>query len=105
MNHFNTSKPFQKVVIDIIGSITPMRENKSRFILTCVDYATRYPEAVVLPNIETSQVAEALVGIFSRVCIPRQILSDNGSLFTSEMMSEISRLLSIQNLHITPYHA
>ena len=98
-------EPFQKVAIDTIGPITPMNENKSRFILTCVDYATKYPEAVALPSIETSRVAEALVGIFSRVGVPRQILSDNGSSFTSEMMSEVSRLLSIQNLYITLYHA
>ena len=32
-----------------------------------IDYATRYPEAVALPSIETERVAEALVEMFSRV--------------------------------------
>jgi len=50
---------------------------------------------VPLKDIHTSTVAEALIGIFSRVGIPRRIHSDRGSQFTSEMMSEVSRLLSI----------
>ena len=32
-----------------------------KYILTLVDYATRYPEAVALPSIEMETVAEALV--------------------------------------------
>ena len=35
-----------------------------------IDYATRYPEAVALPGIETERVTEALVEMFSRVGIP-----------------------------------
>ena len=32
-----------------------------------MDYATRYPEAVALPSIETETVAEVLVSLFSRI--------------------------------------
>jgi len=60
---------------------------------------------VPLKDIHTSTVAEALIGICSRVGIPRRIHSDRGSQFTSEMMSEVSRLLSIQQSTTSPYHA
>ena len=40
--------------------------------------------------------AEALVGIFSRVGVPKRIHSDRGSQFTSEMTREVYRLLSVQ---------
>ena len=43
-----------------------------------IDYATRYPEAVALPSIETERVAEALVEMFSRVGIPTEMLTDCG---------------------------
>ena len=69
-----------------------------------IDYATRYPEAVALPSIETERVAEALVEIFSRVGIPDEMLTDCGSQFTAEVMKEVSRLLSLQQLTTTPYH-
>ena len=59
--------PFDRVAVDIIGPIHPMSENRNRYILTIVDYATRYPEAVALKNIETERIAEALLDVFSRV--------------------------------------
>ena len=43
-------------------------------ILTVVDFATRYPEAVALPNIQTERVAEALLEVFSRVRFPKELL-------------------------------
>ena len=69
-----------------------------------VDYATRYPEAVALKHIDTESVAEALISIFSRVGIPKETLSNCGTQFTSEMMKEVSRLLSLKQLTTTPYH-
>ena len=59
--------PFKRVAVDIVGPIKPRLSNRSRYILTMTDYATRYPEAIVLPSIETECVTEALVEMFSRV--------------------------------------
>ena len=69
------------------------------------DFATRYPIAIPMTSIETVDVAEAPVIIFAGVGIPREILSDRGSQFTSDLMKEITRLLSIKQLTTTPYHA
>ena len=96
--------PFKRVAVDIVGPIEPRSDRKSRYILTMIDYATRYPEAVALPGIETERVAEALVEMFSRVGIPDEMLTDCGSQFTAEVMKEVSRLLSLQQLTTTPYH-
>ena len=96
--------PFQRVAIDLVGPLEPRTDNKNKYILTLVDYATRYPEAVALSSIETETVAEALVGIFSRVGIPKEILTYMGSQFTSALMKEVSRLLSFKQLVTSPYH-
>jgi len=61
---------FKRVVIDIVGEIFPASSRGHRYILTVVDFATRYPEAVALRNITTTVVAEALVSIFARVGVP-----------------------------------
>ena len=95
---------FKRVAVDIVGPIEPRSDKKSRYILTMIDYATRYPEAVALPSIETERVAEALVEMFGRVEIPDEMLTDCGSQFTAEVMKEVSRLLSHQQLTTTPYH-
>ena len=69
-----------------------------------MDYATRYSEAVPLKNIDTKTVAEALLDIYSRLGIPEEVLSDQGTQFVSSCMQEMSRLLSINRQTTTPYH-
>ena len=96
--------PFSRIAIDIIGPIHPPSDKGNRFILTVVDYATRYPEAKALKIIDTENVAEALIEIYSRVGIPREVLTDQGRQFTSDVMKEVGRLLSIKQLTTTPYH-
>ena len=99
------SEPFSRIAIDIVGPISPVSERGNRYILTIIDYATRFPEAVALKNIDTITIAESLVEVFSRVGVPREILSDRGSQFKSDLMSEINRLLSVKALFTSPYHA
>lgn len=99
------SEPFSKFAIDLIGPIAPMSNRKHKYILTIIDCATRFPEAIPLREIDTISIAESLVEVFSRVGVPNEILSDNGSQFKSDLMKEIHRLLSIQAIHSSPYHA
>ena len=95
---------FDRVAVDIVGPIFPATENGNRYILTMVDYATRYPEAQPLKDIHAETVAEALVNMFARVGIPKQILSNQGSQFLSAVMKEVCRLLSVKQMVTTPYH-
>ncbi|XP_064649953.1 uncharacterized protein LOC135501648 [Lineus longissimus] len=96
--------PFQRVAIDLVGPISPPTGSGHRYILTLMDYATRYPEATALRKIDTVNVAEALLDMFSRVGIPPEVLSDLGTQFVSDLMKEVSRLLSFSQLTTTPYH-
>lgn len=96
--------PFKRVAIDIVGPLSPKSEKGNRYVLTMVDMATRYPDAVALPSIETERIAEALLEMFSRVGVPQEIISDRGTSFTSHLMREFSRLLSFTQLPTTPYH-
>ena len=97
--------PFKRVAVDIVGPIEPHSNNRSRYIFTMMDYVTRYPEAIALPSIETERVAEALVEMFSRVGVPDEMLTDCGSQFMSEIMKEVARLLSLQQLTRSAFNA
>ena len=81
-----------------------MSDRKHRWILTMIDFTTRYPIAIPMTSTETLDVAEALVNIFDGVGIPMEILSDRGSQFTSDLMKENTRQLSIKQLTTRPYH-
>ena len=96
--------PFQKVAIDPIGPLSPLSKRRNRWILTVVDCATRYPEAIALSSTTTEDVPEALLSIFSRVGFPKEVLSDNGPQFVSGVMREVARLMSIEQVHSSPYH-
>ncbi|GFO50080.1 Pol polyprotein [Plakobranchus ocellatus] len=95
---------YSDVAIDLVGPINPPSEAGHRFILTLVDYATRFAEAVPLRKIDTESVAEALVDIYSRLGVPEEVLSDQGTQFISDCMKEVCRLLGIKQKTTTPYH-
>ena len=95
--------PFKRIAVNIIGSISPILE-KNRYILIVVDFTTRYQEAVALLSIETVHVAKALLEIYSQIGFVISIrgLSDMGIDFTSSLMREISRLISVRQLTTSP---
>ena len=74
---------FKRVAVDIIGPIAHPIEAGHRYILTLVNHATRYPEAVPLKKITTEAVAKALLDIYSRVGIPEEVLTEQGTQFMS----------------------
>lgn len=72
--------------MDITGSITAASNKGNRYILTLVDMATRFPEAVPLKTIDTVQLCLRC----SRV-MGCQILSNRGLnfTFTFQVMSKV----------------
>ena len=66
--------------MDIVGPL-PRSARGHQYILVVTDYATRYPEAVPMKNIDADRVAEELVNIFSRVGLTKEILTDQGANF------------------------
>ena len=97
-------EPFARCAIDLVGPIIPASAGGYRYILVLTDFATKWPEAVPLKSISTEAVADALLGIFTRLGVPKEVLSDKGSQFTGNLMKEVFRLMSIKGLHTTPYH-
>ena len=69
-----------------------------------MDYGTKYQEAVPLKPTDTKTAANALLRIFSTVGIPKELLSDQGSNLTSDLVNEMCKLLHVKKLKSTPYH-
>ena len=88
------SESFSRIAMDIVGPL-PRSRSGNRYVLVVCDYGTRYPEAVPLRAIDAVTVAEELMKLFSRVGIPREILTDQGSNFQSQLLRELYRLLYI----------
>ena len=95
--------PFQRIAMDIVGPL-PRSSSGKRFILVICDYATLYPEAIALRNTDANTVAEELVKFFARVGVPNEILTDQGTNFTSQLLTKVYRLLYVKPIRTTPYH-
>ena len=68
------------------------------------DHATRYPEAYPLRSISADRVAEKLVDLFSHHGVPKEILTDQGTNFTSALLRELYHMLGVKAITTSPYH-
>ncbi|BFZ05447.1 hypothetical protein BsWGS_08486 [Bradybaena similaris] len=99
-----SSRPFQKVAVDIVGPLNTVSDKGNRFILTMVDMCTRWPEAIPLKFITSEAITEAFFHLFSRIGFPEVILSDRGTQFISKATQAVSQMMGIKQVFTTPYN-
>lgn len=97
------SRPFSRIAMDLVGPLV-VSEEGHRYILTVVDYSTRYPEAFPLKETTSTDIARALMEMFSRVGIPEEIITDRGSNLGSCLIEEFYRLFGIEHIKTSAYH-
>ena len=95
--------PFARIAMDLIGPL-PKSKKGNRFALVVIDMATKYPDAVALKNIDSHNIAQALIDIFSRIGLPKEVLHDQGTQFMSSVMKRFNEILQIKGISTTPYH-
>ena len=95
--------PFHMADTDIIGLLVHTRVG-NRYILTLIDYVTKYAEAIPLPNQETETVARALEEIFAWHGMPAVVLTDQGCKYESKIIKSMCSLLGIEKRRTTPCH-
>ncbi|KAH6597131.1 hypothetical protein BASA50_004672 [Batrachochytrium salamandrivorans] len=95
--------PFERWGIDFYG---PMVETKngSKYLITCIDYATRWVLAKPVREMTEAAVATFLYDLMMTYGAPFEIISDRGKSFLAEGISEFERENSIRHLATTPYH-
>lgn len=98
------TRPFQRIVIDILGPLT-ITETGNRFVLVIQDDLTKFSQAYALPNHEAETVARTLVDRF--ICVFgmfSEVLSDNGTEFNSKLIAEVAKLFKIKHVNTSFYH-
>lgn len=73
-----------------------------RYILVICEYATRSAEAFPLCSITTPKIIHTLDQLFSRVCLPGEILTEQGNNFMSRLMGQLNKQLGISAIRTTP---
>ena len=94
---------FDVVHVDIVGPLPPSQGY--RYLLTCVDRFTRWPEAFPLMDITAESVARAFVlGWIARFGVPSTVITDRGRQFESNLWSQLNQLFGIHKQRTTAYH-
>ncbi|KAJ1110502.1 hypothetical protein NDU88_007853 [Pleurodeles waltl] len=96
--------PFERVWIDIVGPLDPPTASGNRYILVVVDHATRYPEAIPFRTVTAPTVARALLGVFTRVGFPKEVVSDRGTNVMSAYLKAMWDECGVTYKFTTPYH-
>ena len=96
-------EPFKRIAMDVVEPL-PRTSRGNRFILVVSNYVTRYPEAIALRRVTAEKVAEELVTLFSRHGIPEEILTDQGTNFTSTLLGDLYRMVGVRAIQTSPYH-
>ena len=96
--------PFYQIGIDIVGPL-PRTQRGKRYIVTAMDYLTKWPEARALSETNAKQVADFIYEqIICQHGCPQIILSDRGTHFNNEMIARLLNKFRINHLLSTPYH-
>ena len=96
-------EPFQKIIIDIVGPL-PKTKKGNQYILTVMCPTTRYPGGFPLKNITSKTIVSKLTQLFTTFGIPREIQSDRGTNFTSDLFAAVLSELGITQTLSTAYH-
>jgi hypothetical protein len=93
---------FKTLHVDIVGPLASTGVNK--YIVTCVDRFTRWPEVWPVSNISAETVADCLLRWVAMFGLPESIISDQGRQFTSRLWFLLTQRLGVKRHLSTPGH-
>lgn len=96
------SYPMERVGVDLIG--LPTSYSGNQYILTVIDHFSKYVSAYPLPDKSADTVTRAMVTFISENSVPKEIVSDRGSEFISELFTKTCALLKARNKFTTAFH-
>ncbi|UYV80572.1 hypothetical protein LAZ67_19000747, partial [Cordylochernes scorpioides] len=98
------SFPFQKIGMDLLGRF-PLSDKGNRWMIVCTDYLTKYAIAKALPSGTAAEIATFMLEeVILKHGAPREIITDRGRAFMSQMVKEVTSRCKISHLFTTAYH-
>ena len=94
--------PMDLVTMD---SGLPTADDGSKYLLVVVDAFTKWVKAYPLPDQEAATCITAVYnGMFSKFGLPRQLHSDQGRNFESQLVTELCHITGVYKTRTTAFH-
>ena len=101
---FGAVHPFHTVNMDVKGPL-PATPSRNEYIITFICVKTHWVEAYAVTNQRMPTVRECIVDVISKHGVPRVIICDQGSVFTSHAFSDLCKQWGIScNPHAPHAH-
>lgn len=91
-------EPWQRIHVDFAG---PLEE---KMFLIAIDAHSKWPEVSIMRSTTAEKTIEKLGEMFSRFGFPEQLVSDNGTQFTSQEFKTFLEINGVQHIRSAPYH-
>ena len=95
------SEPFDRVAIDLVKM--PTSVDGYSYVLTIVDFFTRWAHAEPLFDKAARSVAQKLLGFFADFGTSRVLVSDNGKEFVAAVVKELNELAGVKTRNTHAY--
>ena len=95
--------PCERIVIDTAGPLNTSKMG-NKHILVVTDWFTKWVEIFALPDITANTISRVIVEeIICRYGAPKEILSDLGSAFASNLFKAVCKHCNTVKVYSTPY--
>ena len=89
---------WQRLYIDFAGPL------KGKMYFMLVEAHSKWPEVVEMQSTTAEKTIQVMREMFATYGLPEQVVSDNGSQFTSQEFAEFMKRNGIKHIKSTPYH-
>lgn len=94
---------FSHIHLDVVGPLPPSKD--FRYILTCVDRFSRWPEAFPMRDQTAETVADVFMsGWIARFGVPELLTTDQGRNFESTLFRCLSKFIGAEKTRTTAYN-
>lgn len=97
------STPNSIIACDCVGPLTRSTDGHL-YVITVIDLFSRYLTAIPVRNIKATTIIRELTRYFCNHGMPKTILTDNGSNYTSSQFKEWLELLGVEHRKTSIYH-
>jgi len=95
--------PFERWALDFVGPLERTAKG-NRYILTAIDYATRWVVCAAVPEADHVTVKRFLYDLMVDYGSPSEVLTDRGKAFLAKGVQEFMSANKILKLNTAPYH-